>query len=247
MKNAIEFKNVRFAYGEDPILADVSFMIHDGDYAGIIGPNGGGKTTIIKLMLGLLKPQEGEIRIFGWLPEKFKERSKIGYVPQKASQGDYFPASVKEIIQSGRTAQIGFLKIFRKKDRRAVDGAMDAAEVAHLKNRLIGSLSGGERQRVFIARALAAEPKMLILDEPTAEADIASQEKFYSLLRKLNASLGITIILVSHDIAVVAKEAKTVLCINRELLCHTASGEIVNENFLEKIYGKNIRAFPHKH
>lgn len=245
--NALEFKNVSFSYGTTPVLNNVSFAIPEGDYAGVIGPNGGGKTTIIKIALGLLESQSGEVFIFGMRPDKFREKSRIGYVPQKAGQPNpYFPATVREVVSSGRTPSIGVLPRIRRSEKLAVESVMEASGISHLQNRLVSDLSGGERQRVFIARALAAEPRMLILDEPTAEVDPASENKLYGLLRKLN-SMGITIVLISHDISMVAKETKSVICVNRHMLCRAKPEDISKNSVFETLYGESIRPYHHKH
>ncbi len=245
--NAIEFKNVSFSYGEAPILNNVSFAIPEGDYAGVIGPNGGGKTTIIKIALGLLEPRSGEVLIFGMHPDKFPGKSHIGYVPQKAGQPNpYFPATVREVVASGRTPGSRIFPKMSKSEKSAIESVMEASGISHLQNRLVSDLSGGERQRVFIARALAAEPKMLILDEPTAEVDPASENKLYELLRKLN-SMGITIILISHDVSMVANETKSVICVNRHLLCRAKPEDISKNHIMETLYGESIRPYHHKH
>ena len=149
----------------------------------MIGPNGGGKTTLLRIILGLLKPDSGEVRILGMRVDEVKERYRIGYIPQKVTQAEfYFPASVEEIVMSGRTARAGLFKRYHQVDNQAITQAMEIAEITEYKSRLIGSLSGGERQRVFIARALAGEPEVLILDEPVVGVDIVSQEKFFDFL-----------------------------------------------------------------
>jgi zinc transport system ATP-binding protein len=223
------------------VLENINFSVKHGEYLGVIGPNGGGKTTLIKIILGLLEQTEGSVKIFGVENKSFRERFLIGYVPQRVSlEITQFPATVEEIVKSGRTAKVGILKRFGPDDLSAIDRAMEAADIAKHKNRLLSDLSGGERQRVFIARALAGEPKILILDEPSVGVDLPTHEKFYTLIEKLNHELGITIIFVSHDIDVVAHEVKCLLCLNKNLVCHGVPREFIKEEFLEKLYGKKV-------
>ncbi|TNF54550.1 ATP-binding cassette domain-containing protein, partial [bacterium] len=155
-KICIELKDINFHFNEHPILEHVSFSVDIGEYVGIIGPNGGGKTTLLKIILGLLKPVSGEVEIFGQKVETFQKRYQLGYVPQRATHAEsFFPATVEEVVRSGRTARIGLFRRYGDKDLEAVERAMEIADVAQYRNRLIGSLSGGERQRVLIARALS--------------------------------------------------------------------------------------------
>jgi len=251
MKNhefAIEVKDVSYKIGHATLLENVSFNVQQGEYLGIIGPNGGGKTTLLKIMLGLIKPTWGEVKIFGQNLDEFHDRAAIGYVPQKASETEYrFPATVEEIVRSGRTARIGLFGRFSGADNKAVHRAMGMADIGGLADKLVSNLSGGERQRVMIARALACEPKMLFMDEPTLAIDIASQEKFYEFLEKLNRELNLTILFVSHDIAAVAKKVGTVLCLNREMVCHGSPSMFMKEEYMEKLYGKKVHLIHHAH
>ena len=247
-KKCVEFSKVNFSYGDFKALNNISFEIEYGDYLGIVGPNGGGKSTLLKLITGLIKPSSGKIKIFGIPLEKFRGKELIGYVPQKSTQGEMqFPATVYEVVKSGRTAKVGAFNRFSKNDLHVVNHAMKIADVMELKHKQIGELSGGQRQRVFIARALAAGPKILILDEPTVGVDVSAQEKFYNFLEELNAKYGITIIFVSHDIDFVANAVKKVLCLNQSLVCLKSPKDFLKGNYLEKIYGKNVKFVLHKH
>lgn len=246
-KTCIEVKDVSFSYDGNPVLEDISFTVEEGEYLGIIGPNGGGKTTLFKVILGLIRPQSGEVRIFGEPLESFKQRHLIGYVPQRSLSDYYFPATVEEIVRSGRTARLGLFRRPSRDDLKAVERVMEITDVAKLRGRLIGQVSGGERQRVFIARALASDPKILILDEPDVGVDVTAQEKFYSFLEDLNSTLGITILLISHDIDVVAHQAKTILCLNRRLVCHGPPRDFITEDYMQKLYGKKVRFILHGH
>jgi len=244
----IEAEDINFKYNGTTVLEGVSFSIKTGEYLGIIGPNGGGKTTLLKIILGLLSPDTGTVKIFGEDIKGFKGRNRIGYVPQRVTQADFFfPATVEEIIRSGRTARTGLFGRYKEEDQRAIERAMDITGTSEYRGRLISRLSGGERQRVFIARTLAGEPEILILDEPVVGVDIASQEKFYSFLTHLNKELGITIIFVSHDVGVIADEVNTVLCLNHRLICHGSPERFIKEEFLEEVYGKKVTSVLHKH
>lgn len=240
----IELEDINFKYGEEFVLQDISLSVYKGNYDGIIGPNGGGKTTLLKVILGLLKPTSGKVKLFGQDISVFKDWSKLGYLPQKMTQADVrFPITVQEVVSQGRIARAGLLKKLSEADLKAVDNALRMSEVEHLKNRPISDLSGGERQRVFIARALASEPEILILDEPATGIDVASQSRFYRFLKELNADHGITILFVSHDIDILSHEASRLICINRRLVCDGAASLIFreNRNLLENLYGEHVK------
>ncbi|MEO5361547.1 MAG: metal ABC transporter ATP-binding protein [Nitrospirota bacterium] len=244
----IEAENINFSFDKNIVIENVSFRIAEGQYTGLIGPNGGGKTTLIRIILGLLTPSSGTVRLFGEPSSEFTRRFLIGYVPQNASQSEfYFPATAHEIVKSGRTARRGLFKRFTKEDNSAVVQAMETAGVVDLKDRLIGKLSGGQRQRVFIARALAGDPKVLILDEPAVGVDTASKERFYEFLQKLNKESGITILFVTHDLGVIAHEVETVLCLNTTLLCHSEPGQFTEDRLVEIAYGGMVTPVIHRH
>lgn len=247
--NALEVHNVCLSIGGHTILDSVSFAIPQGRYVGIVGPNGGGKTTLLKIILGLQRPTSGTTLIFGEPSVNAKKQGRIGYVPQRIAQVDIqFPVTTEEMVWSGRTPAIGVGGWRTKKDKQAIEEAMKRARVLHLRDRLIGTLSGGERQRVFIARSLAANPHLLILDEPTTGVDMGAKEEFYSLLKTLNADLGLTILLVSHDIEVMTSEVAFVLALNQKLICHCESHKFLSEETIERLYGKNVRPHPpHAH
>lgn len=211
-KSIIKLQHVSFAYDEGiDIVKDISFNIHQGDYLGIIGPNGGGKTTLLKLILGLLKATSGTITLS--IP-------RIGYVAQNATSIDRtFPITVREVVAQGRVAGRGLFHALTQEDWRIVDQSLSQVDLLDKKNIPIGDLSRGQQQRVFIARAITGHhPHVIILDEPTTSIDANSQEQFYSLLKKLNQKLGITLILVSHDIDIITKEVTEVVIINQRLL-----------------------------
>ncbi len=242
----IEAEGVSFGYQGREALADVTFSVREGEYLGIIGPNGGGKTTLLKILLGLLIPDSGSVRLFGKPAGSFQERYRIGYVPQ--GQGiEAFPASVSEVVWSGRTPRMGMLARPSNNDRQAVQRAMEAADVQGFSKRLVSQLSGGERQRVSIARALASEPEVLILDEPSVGVDMGAQEAFYAFLGELNRQQNLTILFVSHDVGVVAHEVSTMMCLNHRLVCHGRPEDIIKGDFLETVYGTHVKSVHHRH
>jgi len=247
-KNIIEIKNISFSYGDVLVLKDVSLSVHQGDYLGIIGPNGSGKSTLLRLMLGLIRPTSGEIRLFGEPINKFKNWSKIGYVPQKAINFDsLFPATVSEVVEMGRYGRLGLFRRFGENDKKVVEKVLQQVEMYDFKDRLIGDLSSGQQQRVFIARALAAEPEVIFLDEPTVGIDVKTQENFYSLLKKLNHELNITLILVSHDLEVITKEATEMACVNQNLVYHSDPEACLLPENVHGLYGKNSGIVVHHH
>jgi zinc transport system ATP-binding protein len=245
----IELKNVNFSYNRKLVLENISFEVRVGDYIGIIGPNGGGKTSLLNIILGLKKPESGQVMVFGKKIEELNgERARIGYVPQRLSElDDNFPGTVREIVESGRTALNGLFHKFSRGDKEAVEKAMAVAEVGQFRNKLINDLSGGERQRVMIARALAGEPKVLILDEPTTGVDINSQEQFYKFLADLNRNQGLTVIFVSHDIDVITKEVQSLLLLNKKVICFGPAKGLITKDYLAELYGEKINFPNHKH
>jgi zinc transport system ATP-binding protein len=234
----IELKDVSFAYGAQPALEHVSLQISPGEYVGVIGPNGGGKTTLMKLMLGLLKPTAGEVLLFGRPIREFRDWQRIGYVPQRTSSTDFrLPITVQETAQFG--AQRG--------DKTAVAESLERVGITHLAKRRITALSGGQQQKVFIAKALASRPQVLILDEPLAGVDVQAQDDFYQLLATLNKDEGLTVVLVSHDIDVVVNEVSKLACINEDLVYHGRPKEFIEKDYLTKLYGKTRKLILHGH
>ena len=246
-KNLIDFKNVSFSYGKQQVLDKVTFSVKKNDFIGLIGPNGGGKTTIIKLILGFLKPNHGEIKVFGKIAGNTTELHKIGYVPQTATNFDHnFPATVFEVVSMGRFAKTGIMKQLSKQDYAIVEKALNSVDMLKMRNKRIGDLSGGQQQRVFIARALATEPEILILDEPSAGLDMESQHKFYDLLKKLHDDKELTIILVSHDVEMVSKNITKLACVNLFVTIHDASKGI-SEAALTCAYPAGFNLVHHHH
>jgi len=241
-KIAIRFDRVDFAYDATLVLENVSFAIAEKEFAAVIGPNGGGKTTMLKLILGLLETRSGFVRIFGLKP--IAARQRIGYMPQHPRLDPQFPVTVQDVVllaRLGRRPKIGF---YNKTDRIAAQRALEAVGVSDLADRPFSALSSGQRQRVLIARALASEPELLLLDEPTANLDPSIQDELYELLHRLNENL--TVIVVSHDVGFVSKWVQKVVCVNRSVVLHPASA--VKGELVSMLYGDmEMRIVDHGH
>ena len=203
----LDFSDVSFSYGSTPVLERVSFHLHEGEFTALVGPNGAGKTTVLKLVLGLERPIGGTIRLFGEEPRQ--SRSRIGYVPQHASFDAIFPISVREVVRMGRLAPAS--RRFGAEDNKATTRAMEQSGIADLATRPYSALSGGQRRRVLVARALAAEPDLLILDEPTANMDAESETRLFATLGSLKERTSIMI--VTHDTGFVSSLTDVVLCV----------------------------------
>ncbi len=243
-----EVKNLFFQANAQKILEDISLTILPGDYCAIIGPNGGGKTTLIRLLLGLGKPTKGEIKLFGQALSRFKRWNKIGYVPQRASQLDQnFPATVLEVVKMGRIAKQGLFRRATQEDRDAIQEAMAKMDVTDIQEKLIGELSGGQRQRVMIARALASKPAVLILDEPNTGVDVVSQQRFYKLLRELNQNENMTIIFITHDIGVIADDIGRLFTVNQNLLTCNNPKEAISCEDMSALYGIDAHLIHNHH
>ncbi len=218
----ISLKNVFAGYDGKYVVEDVTLDVMKGDYLGIIGPNGGGKTTVLKLIAGVLKPMKGEVRVFGKDPVKFNtsDRLRIAYVKQETNINTGFPVSVIDVVLMGLYAGIGPA---RRVEKTHIDKAhaalkktgMDGEALKH-----IDALSGGQKQRVFISRGIVNNPELLILDEPTTGVDAKNQSTFYELLYELKREMGLTIIMVSHDISMIAKQVTKVSCVNHKIHVH---------------------------
>lgn len=222
-KNIIELHDISFSYSEgEEVLKEVNLNVHKGDYLGIIGPNGGGKTTLLKIMLGLLKPDKGSVRLFGQNIADFKDWYKIGYVPQKAvSFETSFPVTVEEVVTMGRYGRKKIYQMLNTIDKKVIQKSLEQVEMWKYKDTILGDLSGGQQQRVFIARALATQPEVIFLDEPTAGVDAETQRHFYDLLKNLNRQLNLTLILVSHDNNIISRETTEAACVNKTLVYAT--------------------------
>lgn len=248
MNRVVDIQQVSFGYGENLVLEEVSLSVERGDFLALVGPNGAGKTTLLKLILGLLKPLCGQIELFDIPIGKFRQWSRLGYIPQKATNFDRrFPATVEEVVMTGRFSRLGLGVRPGKQDQLIVEEALEAVEMLIYRRHLLSSLSGGQQQRVFIARALAGQPELLILDEPVVGLDSRALESFYRLLDVFNRQKGITLIIVSHDTGVVARRVNKVACINHTLLCHGHPEHVLSVENLSLLYGAPVHPVAHEH
>ena len=237
---AIQVQDLSFAYDDVRVLTDVQFDIYTLDSVCIVGPNGGGKTTLVKLILGLLDPDQGSVRIFDGKP--MNERRRIGYVPQYAHYDARFPIAVREVVSMGRLGN-SLSGHYSKSDRQEVLSALDAVSLVDLADRSFASLSGGQRQRVLIARALASGGDILILDEPTANIDHESELQFFELLGRLNKHMAI--LMVTHEVGFASTFFKRIICVNNQVYIHPTS-ELTGE-LIQNMYGGDLQMIRHDH
>lgn len=224
----VEANGVRFGYSRQLVLEDVTFSISSGESLCMIGPNGGGKSTLLKLLLGLLEPEKGSLRLLGKSPEK--SRTEVGYVPQAMRFDPLFPITAFDIVLMGRLERLRWGR-FGRSCREAAENALGEVGLLDLIHRPFSDLSGGQRQRVLIARALAGDPKLLLLDEPTASIDLSVEEKFIETLAELKSKM--TILMVTHDLDLISEIGDSVLCVNHRVHRHSLplSGETIKEIF----------------
>jgi len=234
------FEGVSFSYGHNRVIDDADFDIYKGESVCVIGPNGGGKSTLLKLMLGLLSPDKGQVRLFGQSTKR--ARARVGYVPQQIEFDPLFPVSSLDVALMGRLGK-GSLGFVTKADRTAALEALDRMGLAEKAKQPFASLSGGQRQAVLIARALVAEAELLLLDEPTAHVDVAAEERLMYSLKALGSDL--TLITVSHDLAFVSRSVPKVLCVNRCVHVHPTAK--LTEERIRDLYGHEVRMVQHDH
>lgn len=242
MTYAVELKDVTVKYGKIPALKNVSIQIAEGAFLGIIGPNGGGKTTLLKVILGLIEPEAGEINVFGHPHNQMVDR--IGYVPQISNFDRDFPISVLDVVLMARLGgRVRFFHQYQKEDLKKAEAVLDQLNLLNLKDRQIGKLSGGQLQRVLIARGLAVEPEILLLDEPTANVDASSTSQIYELLKNLNHDK--TIIVATHDMAAVSSYFDTLACLNEKLYHH--GDKRLDQETTEQVFGCPVDLIAHGH
>lgn len=241
MDAAVEFEHVEFRYERSVVLEDVTFSVKAGEFFGLIGPNAAGKSTLLKIVLGLLVPRRGRVRVLGQEPRVARRR--IGYVPQSPTFARNFPINVRDMVLQGRLGMGPAAGRYSAADHAAAARALDAVEVGALAATPIRELSGGQLQRALIARALACEPELLILDEPTANIDVRAEEDIFALLRGYSAHM--TIIVVSHDIGFISGYVDRVGCLNRTLACHETGA--ISGRTIEELYGAPVRRILHSH
>jgi zinc transport system ATP-binding protein len=238
-KSIISVENISFSYNSSPVLIDVNFTVEEKDIIWIVGPNGGGKTTLLKLILGLLSPKRGKIKIFDKAPAEV--RSRLGYMPQVANLDPKFPVNALDIALMGRLGNGTGFGPFRERDYEAAEKALRETGLYDLRFRPFSELSGGEQRRLLIARAIAGEPDILLLDEPTANLDLVVEKEFFKILKNLNERL--TIIMVSHEPAFVLEFVKRVICVNRKVSEHPTCE--IDGQFMGDLYGGQLRMVRH--
>lgn len=217
----IDMKNIHYQYDQKDILDHIHFTLEKGSFTGLVGPNGGGKTTLIKLILGLIPPGTGAIKLFGQPIRNFHEWNRIGFVSQKANSFNKgFPATVFEVVSMGLTAKIGYLRFFNKQHKSKVLQSIDQVGLREYTHQNVGNLSGGQQQRVFIARALVNDPGLLILDEPTVGVDIENVKRFYEILHQLHRDQQMTLLMITHDTTFMTKYATDIAFLNKQLYFH---------------------------
>lgn len=263
----VDLSGVTFGYTATPVVEDVSLTVEAGEYAAVVGPNGSGKSTLMRLMLGLLTPDTGTARLFGEDAARFGDGERVGYVAQRATAAEDMPITVREVVKMGRFPYVGLDRLtdgaladefaadpvrtarrtanvvsgrLTADDWEIVDDALATVGMSAFADRRIGRLSGGQRQRVFIARALAGEADLLILDEPTVGVDAESVDAFYDLLGALNEE-GITVVLIEHDLGAVVEHADRVVCLNREVYFDGPTDEFVESDALARAFGTEAR------
>lgn len=238
----LHVKDLTFSYEREIVLENVHLWLSEGDFLGLIGPNGSGKTTFIRCVLGLLKPDHGQIRLFGE-PLSHDNRKRIGYVSQKANSfNTHFPATVFEVVSTGLYGKVGLFRRLSRRHQNQIHEAIASVGLTSFQKRPIGRLSGGQQQRVFIARALVGRPNLLILDEPTVGVDAQSSDRFYDLLEELRKEYQLTILLVTHDIDVMAEKVDRVAFLNKRIIFHGDSDEFClrRHELLAHTYGRGV-------
>ena len=217
MTPVVEADAVSFAYQRDVVLDGVTFAVSPGEFVALVGPNGSGKSTLLRVLLGLLAPTSGAARLFGVAPRRLRDRGRLGYVPQRPALGHDLPATVTEVVATGRLARVGWRGRLRADDREQIDHAVDSVGLGDLRHKQVRELSGGQQQRVFIAKALASEPELLVLDEPVAGVDAESQRQFRDSLVHLVREHGAAVLLVSHELGAVADDLDRVVVLRRSV------------------------------
>jgi len=234
----IKFNNVQLGYGRKPVLTALNFDIQRGDFFGIVGPNGAGKTTLLKAILGLLKPLQGKI---SFLEKGTGQNKSIGYVPQHASIDEIFPITALDMVLMGRYAKMGIFKRPKSCDYELAEKMLKNVGIENLANRNYRELSGGQKQRTLIARAMVGEPDTLILDEPVEGMDIQGERAIMELIRALHTEYALTVVLVSHDLNIVANYVKTLSIIHNNTLKLGPVDSILNEETLARVYGTKVK------
>ncbi len=243
----IELSNITVKYGEKVAISNINLDIEQGEFIGVIGPNGSGKTTLLKLILGLLKPASGRIKIFGKQGRLIgRLRSKIGYIPQNPEIDRYFPIKVIDVAMMGRYAKYGFFRNPGKEDKKIVIESLEKVGMKDYIFTPFGQLSSGQQQRVSVARVLAQQPEMFLLDEPTANIDMGTQDVIINLITEIHKTQNITTFYVAHEINLLTQYLDRIICLNQSIFKVGPPKEVLNEEVLRDLYKVNVTMFPHK-
>ncbi len=244
----VEVESVNIVRKGKTIIENADFTIEKGTYMGVVGPNGGGKTTLMQAILGILPLEKGSIKILGTPIQQFEQWNKLAFVSQHSINfNEKFPLTVRELVGLGRINKTNLGRPLKDRDWNQVDEALNFMGIAKLANRRIGQLSGGQKQRVFVAKAIVRKPQVLILDEPASGIDPDAQEKFYMILSNLNQEQGTTILIVSHDLAAVFCRMSHVMCINKKVYLSPITPDNDPNDILQKAYGEHFRFVMHEH
>jgi zinc transport system ATP-binding protein len=248
MGSVLEVEGLTVERGREVVLEGVDLSVEEGSYVGIVGPNGGGKTTLILAVLGLLPVKAGSIRIFGRAVEAFDDWKRVAYVSQTATEFDpAFPLTVRELVGLGRVTRGNLGRRLKADDWLKVDAALDYMGISEIAGRRIGQLSGGQKQRMFVAKALVRDPDIIFLDEPVAGVDATTQERFYQKLSDLNQELGTTVLIVSHDLSTVFCRMSHVMCVHRTVDFTPITPELEPNEILKPAYGDHFHFVFHEH
>lgn len=241
----LEIKNVSFSYKKENVVNDISLSFNQGDFVAFVGPNGSGKSTLIKMITGNLKFDQGQINIFGQPVTKIKDWSKIGYISQQVRDfNQSFPATVREIIASNLYKKLGFIKTMSLKLEEKIYNSLKLVDMEDFIDRKIGNLSGGQQQRIFIARMMVNDPELILLDEPLVGVDIKAQDDFYQIIGDINQNLGKTVIMVSHDVNLISKQANRVVCFDEGRAYPHTADDFSYDHYIEGLRDTSIRIIP---
>ena len=243
--NAVELEKIWVRYGDQTVLEDITLTVEEGEIVSIVGPNGGGKTTLLLTIVGLIKPSSGIVRVLGKEPSENRKNGIIGFLPQNMEYDRFFPVSAFDVVAMSRFAQKPAGGRLEAKDRDRILLALERVGMQDIEKHHFGSLSGGQKQRVLIARALVGEPRLLILDEPSTGLDAVAQDVFYQILRSIRDEEKITILLVSHDIGTVSSVVDRLACLNKRIHFHGKPRECIPTEALEKVFGRHIQFVLH--
>lgn len=239
MAPVLAVNNLCAGYQTDEVLHDVSFEVERHDYIALAGPNGAGKTTLVKAILGLMESYTGTVEIFGQDIAGYRGWDRIGYLPQRVNAfNPLFPATVKEVVGLGLLSQKSFPKRINREDITKIRRTLELMDLCSLKDKLISELSGGQQQKVFLARSLVSNPDLLILDEPSTALDPPSRQSFFELLKKLNTGMGITIVLITHDISQIGEYANKLLYLDKKIVFYGSFGDFCRSEEMSEYFGR---------